>query len=1236
MKSLRNLKKRFVRKGLSVMVAFCCVLTGTSGLSALPAFAEEIAESEAVIPEETTEDIETAIPEETTENIETVIPEETAENTEAVILEETAEETVESNDASESVSSNEEVSPEETVSEDSLPEETLPEEEPGEDTAPESGTGTVTFSVSGGETLSELSEGASGITVTTNSENKAVTVAISSAGEYTLSGSAVNTCVTVAKNLTDGVTLNLDGLSIDNTGLSAATGEDYPVIAVKKSGTVLTVKTSGTNTLTGSESFSEEAEAVIKAPQSVLNFTGSGTLNITNCLDDAVKSKDGTINIVSGTINISNCQGDGLKAKMEDVSDGGNINISGGTLNINNEIYGDGIQGENVNISDGTVNITTVYNTAATGYYTSGSTSAEYNTITENEGTGVKTERINIDTGSHKAIKAGTKAATCVYKDGSEESCTTTASGGLKITGGTINIDTSGAGLKANRVTTNGYTSCANGVYIIGSPDDALHSNNDLVISGGSITINSSDDALGAAGTVSITGSGTTVNIESCFEGIEGKDIIIGTEGSNDGPALTINSADDGINAAHKTATYTYDSADNEDYNYTKTTVKGSGNTCKIYSGTVTIKIDSAGAKSVSLRNGSASSKKTVKYRADGDGIDCNGTLDIRGGTTYVFGASPSTANSPLDSDSGFTLGNGATLLGVGCDGMNESTPGYGDAVYMTYGAGGGGAPGGTSATASITAGSDFTVKSGNETLINTTLPYAASFLIYSSPSLSETGSYTVSIGGKEVSVTLGTPGSSNPGQPGGTPPTDPSNPGGGNPGQPGGTPPADPSNPGEGTPGQPGGTPPTDPSNPGGETPPTEPADPSNPGGETPPSEPTDPTTPADPVNPGEQGSSDTQISFYLKSDSSKTLTSSLNLARNKSAVLMPLYKSNDSQYNGKVVKTTITWTSSDESVVKVTSGGKITAVRAGTDPVTITAKTTFSDNSTITGECVVTVVINPTSAALKKSVTLEKGKTFNMGSRLVITPSDAEYSVSWSSSDTSKVTVDSSGVITGVAAGKAKLTAVVTSSRDNGKSFSKTITKKIKVIEPLTEEQKSKAKLKLNKKKLTLGSNVYYQFYASASPAVYDTIKWSISDGAASVIDPETGFLKTGSLRETVTVTASMDGKTASCIVTVAPVTDSDLSLDSSKYSSVVSSGAGGLKEGKKVSLKASLTKGTKFANKKLIWASSDTTVATVKNGKVKAVSAGTDGKASAVITVYSLDNPEVRRSVTITVIK
>lgn len=112
--------------------------------------------------------------------------------------------------------------------------------------------------------------------------------------------------------------------------------------------------------------------------------------------------------------------------------------------------------------------------------------------------------------------------------------------------------------------------------------------------------------------------------------------------------------------------------------------------------------------------------------------------------------------------------------------------------------------------------------------------------------------------------------------------------------------------------------------------------------------------------------------------------------------------------------------FTSSNTAVATVTAKGIVKGVKAGT--AKITAQDTAANRKAV---CTVTVTnqtyVKPTAEKLKistDSVTIYKGKTY----QLTATPSTG---VTFSSSDTGVATVNASGVITGVSAGSATITA-------------------------------------------------------------------------------------------------------------------------------------------------------------------------------------------------------------------
>ncbi|MBQ7583540.1 MAG: carbohydrate-binding domain-containing protein [Lachnospiraceae bacterium] len=644
----------------------------------------------------------------------------------------------------------------------------------------DTGSGSIAFSISENGQTKTISDNCYGISIDKDEAGDYTKLTISKKGSYTLSGHGKNVYMEIAEGLSD-VSIILSYLTFDDSGLYTALGSDVSVISGNKA--EFTLSMVGESKITGPASYKDDPAELIGAGSGKAVFAGSGSLSLSaegsaisakkgtvafkggivtvlSSGDDAVKAKDGTVSIEGGTLDIEGTAGDGIKVK------GGNANISSGSLIIK-ECFGDGIQAENVSISGGTTEITTVSNNAATGYYTGGSTSAVLNTLSESGDT--KTERINIDTGSHKGIKAGTKAATKKYKD-TVSVDTIEASGGIEISGGTIKIDTTGAGLKANRVAGGDYTATQSGKYIIGSPDDGIQSNKDMTITGGSIEIASGDDGIGAAGKLTISNN-AAVKVTTAFEGLEAADIVIGGTGTGNSPTIELNTNDDGINAASKTVVYTYDNYGYEDNNYTKVSTSTNDNTCVIYSGNVTINIDSndvEGNNTVKLRNGSSDSFKTVSCSASGDGIDCNGSLDIEGGRVYVFGQS-SGDNSPLDQEKGFTLGSSATVFATGAAGMaGENIPTSGNGIYLTAGSvsggpGGGGNPGegggpGASDAQKFSAGNTLTITSGNTGVFTCELPYDAEFVLYASPDLVRDRNYTVSDGSYSANARATTP----------------------------------------------------------------------------------------------------------------------------------------------------------------------------------------------------------------------------------------------------------------------------------------------------------------------------------------------------------------------------------------------------------------------------------------------------------------------------------------------
>jgi Listeria/Bacterioides repeat len=132
------------------------------------------------------------------------------------------------------------------------------------------------------------------------------------------------------------------------------------------------------------------------------------------------------------------------------------------------------------------------------------------------------------------------------------------------------------------------------------------------------------------------------------------------------------------------------------------------------------------------------------------------------------------------------------------------------------------------------------------------------------------------------------------------------------------------------------------------------------------------------------------------------------------------------------------VTWSSSNAGVAKVDANGRVTAVKAGTAVITVTAK-----DGNFKATCTVTVKDIPvTSVNLNKTtITIVEGRTETL--KATVNPTDAtNKGVSWSSSDTNIATVNANGVVTAKAAGTATITVTT-------KDGNKTATVRVTVTE-------------------------------------------------------------------------------------------------------------------------------------------------------------------------------------------
>ena len=214
--------------------------------------------------------------------------------------------------------------------------------------------------------------------------------------------------------------------------------------------------------------------------------------------------------------------------------------------------------------------------------------------------------------------------------------------------------------------------------------------------------------------------------------------------------------------------------------------------------------------------------------------------------------------------------------------------------------------------------------------------------------------------------------------------------------------------------------------------------------------------------------------------------------------------------------VDKTITWSSSDTNVATVDSTGKVTAVAAGT--ATITAKAgSCKKTCTVT----VTKVIPITSVTLNQNaVTLNKGTTTTLTATIAPSDTTEDKTITWSSSDTSVATVDSTGKVIAVGAGTATITA-------KAGIYQAICTVEVKI--PVSG-------ILINKTSVNLTKGDSTTLSASLLPADTTetaTIIWSSSD--TSVVTVDSIGKVTAIAAGTATITAKAGNYTDTCTVVI-----------------------------------------------------------------------------------------------------
>jgi len=212
------------------------------------------------------------------------------------------------------------------------------------------------------------------------------------------------------------------------------------------------------------------------------------------------------------------------------------------------------------------------------------------------------------------------------------------------------------------------------------------------------------------------------------------------------------------------------------------------------------------------------------------------------------------------------------------------------------------------------------------------------------------------------------------------------------------------------------------------------------------------------------------------------------------------------------------ITWTSSDETIATV-DNGEVTGIKDG--KAIITAK---ADNKTASCEVTVkTKIIEVESITLDSSASILVGGTKTLS--VTVLPENAtDKTITWTTSDETIATVSDDGLITGVKEGTVIITAISNNQKTATCNLTVT-TEKIEVTSITIDETAT----------ITVGETKTLIATVLPENATDKTVTWTSADETIATVS---GGVVTGVKTGSVTITASADGKSDSCSVTVKEV--------------------------------------------------------------------------------------------------
>src|SRR5690348_2114584 len=305
-----------------------------------------------------------------------------------------------------------------------------------------------------------------------------------------------------------------------------------------------------------------------------------------------------------------------------------------------------------------------------------------------------------------------------------------------------------------------------------------------------------------------------------------------------------------------------------------------------------------------------------------------------------------------------------------------------------------------------------------------------------------------------------------------------------------------------------------------------------------------------------------------------------------------------------------TITWSSSNTSVAKVSSAGLVTAVTVGSATITATSEgKTGTVAVTVSAPPVASVTVSPHSASVVTNGTVQLSVTLRDANGNVL----SGRTITWSSSDSSTATVNGNGLVTGATTGSAEIYAA-----SGGHSDSSTVT--------VTAPAVASVSVSPNSATLRVGNTSQLSATvrdASGNVLTGHTVTWSSSATAAATVSAS--GLVTAVAPGSATITATSDGKSGTSTISVTLVPVSTVTLTPKNDTLNV-----GAQSQLSVTLKDSA--GNVLTGRTITWGTSSSSVATVTtSGMVTGVAGGnatitatSEGKAGTSTVVVDAAAP------------